>query len=325
MGKKAVAFGVSVEHAQSIAREFQINGIPCGVMWGDMGSEERKKELARFASGEIKVLSNCMLLTEGFDAPDIDAILMSRPTKSKGLYTQCVGRGLRLAPGKKECLLLDFVDISRKHDLCSLGTLLGKKIKSGESLLEVVEEGEWKNREPQSSLAVMRENTEEVDPLRRERFQWMSFGEGYRLLVNDSAITCLPHGDGYFVFLVKKEGETFSLVSKEVPLEAAMAAAENYACKTVRSFFFDREAKWRKEKASDKQIQLLDNLQLPHNPMISKGEAANLLDQYFNQPATGKQIWYLNFHKLHPFPEVLSKKEAGKIIQKFRGVPNIAS
>jgi superfamily II DNA or RNA helicase len=321
MEKKAVVFSVSVGHAQSIAREFQLNGIPCGVMWGDMGNEERKKELARFASGENKVLSNCMLLTEGFDAPDIDAILMSRPTRSKGLYTQCVGRGLRLAPGKKECLLLDFVDISRNHDLCSLGTLLGKKIRSGQSFLEVMEEGEWKNREsrePQFGLTVIHENTEEVDPLRRERFQWMSFGKGYRLLIKDSAITCLPHGDGYFVFLVQNEGETFSLVQKEVPLEAAMAAAENYVCKTVRSFFFDQGAKWRKEKASEKQLQLLDNFCMPHNSRISKGEAANLLNQYFNQPATEKQVWYLNFHNLHPFPEVLSKKEAGKIIQKFK-------
>jgi hypothetical protein len=259
-----------------------------------------------------------MLLTEGFDAPDIDAILMSRPTKSKGLYTQCVGRGLRLAPGKKECLLLDFVDISRKHDLCSLGTLLGKKIKSGESLLEVVEEGEWKDREPQSGLIVIHKNTEEVDPLRRDRFQWMSFGKGYRLLVKDTAITCVPHDNGYYVFLVEKEGKTSVLVQKAVPLETAMAAAENYACKTVQSFFFDQGAKWRKEKASEKQLQLLDNLCLPHEPVISKGDAANLLNQHFNQPATGRQVWYLNSHNLHPFPEVLSKKEAGQIIQKSK-------
>jgi superfamily II DNA or RNA helicase len=185
VGKKAVAFGVSVEHAKNIAQAFEESGIPCGVMWGDMGNEERKRELARFASGEVKVLSNCMLLTEGFDAPDIDAILMSRPTKSKGLYTQCVGRGLRPFPGKKECLLLDFVDVSRKHDLCSLGTLLGKKIESGQSLLEAVEEGEWKNREPQRDLTVIREQTEEIDPLRRERFQWIKFGEGRRLIIKN--------------------------------------------------------------------------------------------------------------------------------------------
>jgi hypothetical protein len=148
--------------------------------------------------------------------------------------------------------------------------------------------------------------------LRRDRFQWISFGKGYRLLVKDSAITCVPHDNGYYIFLVEKAGKTSVLIQKAVPLETAMAAAENYACKTVKSFFFDQGAKWRKEKASDKQLQLLDNLCLPYDPVISKGDAANLLNQHFNQLATEKKVWYLNSYNLHPFPEVLSKKEAGR-------------
>jgi hypothetical protein len=124
--------------------------------------------------------------------------------------------------------------------------------------------------------------------------------------------------NGYSVFVVQKEGKTFSLVQKEVPLETAMAAAENYVCKNISSLVFDIRAEWRKEKASDKQLQLLFKLSLPHSPAISKGEAVNLLNRYFNQPATEKQLWYLNFHKLHPFPKALSKKEAGIIIQKFK-------
>jgi hypothetical protein len=97
-----------------------------------------------------------------------------------------------------------------------------------------------------------------------------------------------------------------------------MAAAENYACKTVSFSYFDQGAKWRKEKASDKQLQLLSRLGLPHELMLSKGEAAGLLNQYFNQPATEKQVRYLNFKHLHPFPQTLSKKEAGKLIQRFK-------
>jgi superfamily II DNA or RNA helicase len=318
MGKKAVTFAVSVEHARNIAQTFEEHGIPCGVMWGDMRNDERKRELARFASGEVKVLSNCMLLTEGFDAPDIDAILMSRPTKSKGLYTQCVGRGLRPFPGKKECLLLDFVDISRKHDLCSLGTLLGKKIRSGQSLLEAVEEGEWKNREPQPGSVVIHEQTEEIDPLRRDRFQWINFGKGYRLIAKDFSLTCIPRGKGYFVFIVYKEGEAHLVSQKELSLESAMALAENYVCRTVKTFFFDQGAKWRKERASEKQLQLLSNLNLPYDPKISKGEAAGLLNLHFNQPATEKQVWYLYRNNLHSFPETLSKKEAGTLIQRFK-------
>jgi hypothetical protein len=57
---------------------------------------------------------------------------------------------------------------------------------------------------------------------------------------------------------------------------------------------------------------------LSNNPELSKGEAASLLNQFFNQPATEKQLWYLNHHGLHPFPEILSKREAGRVIQKFK-------
>jgi hypothetical protein len=99
---------------------------------------------------------------------------------------------------------------------------------------------EWKDRERQLNLAAIPANTEEIAPLRRDRFQWMPFDKGYRLLVKDAAITCLLHDDEYFVFLVRKEGETFSLVQKAVPLETAMTAAENYVCKTVKPFLFDQ-------------------------------------------------------------------------------------
>ncbi|MBQ6909422.1 MAG: hypothetical protein IJQ63_06975 [Synergistaceae bacterium] len=66
-------------------------------------------------------------MTEGWDAPDLSLILMARPTKSKGLFIQCVGRGLRIAPDKQDCLLIDFVDTARNHKLCSLATLAGRE------------------------------------------------------------------------------------------------------------------------------------------------------------------------------------------------------
>jgi hypothetical protein len=63
---------------------------------------------------------------------------------------------------------------------------------------------------------------------------------------------------------------------------------------------------------------LLFNLELTHNQAITKGEAAILLNKYFNQPASEKQLWYLNHYEIHPFPDVLSKREATKVIQKFK-------
>jgi ATP-dependent helicase IRC3 len=69
-------------------------------------------------------LTNVAVLTEGFDDPGVSCIAMARPTRSEGLYAQCIGRGTRLAPGKKDCLILDFVDLS-DLDLCTLPSLFG--------------------------------------------------------------------------------------------------------------------------------------------------------------------------------------------------------
>jgi superfamily II DNA or RNA helicase len=117
--RPGVVFGVSVEHAKNIASAFEKMGIPCAPVWGDLNDDTRRNTLAAFRGGKIRVLTNCQILTEGFDAPEIGVVMMARPTKSRGLYVQCVGRGLRLSPEKKNCILLDFVDVSRRHDLCN--------------------------------------------------------------------------------------------------------------------------------------------------------------------------------------------------------------
>jgi hypothetical protein len=90
----------------------------------DGQSPDRKEILARFSRGETRVLTNAMLLTEGYDEPSIDCVVCLRPTKVRGLYSQIVGRGTRLHPGKKDCLILDFVDVS-SLSLCTLPSLFG--------------------------------------------------------------------------------------------------------------------------------------------------------------------------------------------------------
>ena len=70
------------------------------------------------------MLTNVAVLTEGFDDPGVSCVAMARPTRSEGMYAQCVGRGTRLAPGKRDCLVLDFVDVS-ELSLCSLPSLFG--------------------------------------------------------------------------------------------------------------------------------------------------------------------------------------------------------
>ncbi len=91
--RRAIVFCVDVQHAKMSARSFatlESGPLPCG---GEMPREERREILSRFSQGEIGVLTNCNLLTEGFDEPRINSVIMARPTKSKLLYAQMVGRG----------------------------------------------------------------------------------------------------------------------------------------------------------------------------------------------------------------------------------------
>ncbi|PIP42948.1 MAG: hypothetical protein COX17_09810, partial [Deltaproteobacteria bacterium CG23_combo_of_CG06-09_8_20_14_all_60_8] len=84
---------------------------------GTTPTDERRRLLADHAEGRYQYLINCMVLTEGFDSPAVSCIAVARPTKSRSLYAQMLGRGLRPAPEKTDCLLLDYVDVSRRHDL----------------------------------------------------------------------------------------------------------------------------------------------------------------------------------------------------------------
>lgn len=110
VGRKSVlVFAVSVAHAHRIWQRLLNLGEVAGVVTGETESPERAKMLAQFKSGEIRFLINVMVLTEGFDAPNIDCVVLARPTQSAGLYYQMVGRGFRLGPGKVEgCLVLDY-------------------------------------------------------------------------------------------------------------------------------------------------------------------------------------------------------------------------
>ncbi|MCG6557675.1 DEAD/DEAH box helicase [Ruegeria sp. 1NDH52C] len=113
--KSWLAFCSGVEHARHVAEEFGRQGISCRTIFGDTPKDERDAILAAFKRGEIRALASMGVLTTGFNAPGVDLIALLRPTKSAGLYVQMVGRGTRLAPGKENCLVLDFAGNVRRH------------------------------------------------------------------------------------------------------------------------------------------------------------------------------------------------------------------
>ena len=122
--RRTIAFCVTVSHARHLCWALNRLGVTSGLVYGEMTSDARAQALADFRNGRTQVLANVAVLTEGFDDPGVSCIAMARPTRSEGLYTQCVGRGTRLHPGKRDCLILDFVDASTLP-LCSLPSLFG--------------------------------------------------------------------------------------------------------------------------------------------------------------------------------------------------------
>jgi DNA repair protein RadD len=113
--KSWLAFCSGVDHARHVAEEFQRRGITCRTIFGDTPKDERDAIIAAFKRGDIRALASMGVLTTGFNAPGVDLIALLRPTKSAGLYVQMVGRGTRLAPGKENCLVLDFAGNVRRH------------------------------------------------------------------------------------------------------------------------------------------------------------------------------------------------------------------
>lgn len=110
-----LAFGVSVAHAEHIRDEIRARGYTAETIHGGTPDAERDKIIDDFKAGKIRCLTNCDVLTTGFNVPQVDLLAVIRPTKSPGLWVQICGRGTRLAEGKKDCLVLDFGQNSARH------------------------------------------------------------------------------------------------------------------------------------------------------------------------------------------------------------------
>ena len=127
--RKGIVFAASVAHSKALAkvlcdlsgdREFAVS------LDGTHRLEERGAVIARFRRGRIKVLVNCALFTEGFDVPEIALVAIARPVLSRSFYAQMIGRGTRIAPGKEDLLVLDFVPANCRHALVQAVDIFGR-------------------------------------------------------------------------------------------------------------------------------------------------------------------------------------------------------
>jgi superfamily II DNA or RNA helicase len=115
-GRKTVVFLPLIKTSQKFRDLLNSHGFRAAEVNGQ--SADRRQVLADFDAGKYNVLCNSMLLTEGWDCPSVDCVVVLRPTKVRSLYSQMVGRGTRLSPGKSDLLLLDFLWMTDKHELC---------------------------------------------------------------------------------------------------------------------------------------------------------------------------------------------------------------
>jgi superfamily II DNA or RNA helicase len=284
-----VVFTPSVAVAQAFTEEFQSRGIPTAAIWGNMPSEERSAALAAAHNGTIKVLINCMVLTEGFDWPEASVCMIARPTTSGGLYVQMVGRVLRLFRGKSEALVLDIVGASRDHRLASLADLTSRRIETmveGESLMEaVVREREARN----PKLADYAVGYEDVDLFKRSYAAWLQTKKGIWFVSTRESIYFVWVGSEPGLYrlgkrplrLAKGQRVPTEWLKTDVTLETAMSWGSQLATNEDPDYnVASRGASWRRKDPSTRMVNYARRLGLGDDIFLgmSQGEVSELID-----------------------------------------------
>lgn len=157
--RKTVVFLPLIATSQKFTRLLQARGIKAAEINGD--SPNREQILKEFDKGKYQVLCNSILLTEGWDCPSVDCIVVLRPTKIRSLYAQMVGRGTRLHEGKDNLLLLDFLWHTEKHELCRPASLISTNQAVASKMTEIAEQSnaemDLEELEVQASESVVEE------------------------------------------------------------------------------------------------------------------------------------------------------------------------
>lgn len=170
--KKIVTFLPLIQTSKRFVEECIAAGIDARHVDGQ--SPDRKDILADYGAGKFRLLSNAMLLTEGWDEPGVDCLLVLRPTKSRGLFAQMVGRGTRLHPDKKSLLLLDFLWLHERHDLARPASLIARNKEEEEAITKALDGKEkdlaeaLEDAENEREAALIRQIAENA--AKRERF-----------------------------------------------------------------------------------------------------------------------------------------------------------
>lgn len=302
-GRKTLAFTPTVATAQLLAARYNQRGIPAGVVHGGTPELERRQTLQAFSRGDLRVLTNCAVLTEGYDEPTVDCVVIARPTRSQALYVQMVGRGTRRHPDKVDCLVLDVVGASEDHSLVVLPSLFGverkfrQRLQTGDGTASSVV-AEYRDEE----VRLGRLRAEEVElftSVRSQGVAWVALhdeGDELRRYVRPLGLDAEGKPLPTVVLAQRVAGEDVWVAGLQMPdgakrvlladstLELAQGVGEDYCRKNGARALVDADAPWRKRKPSPKALAAAAKWRLP-NPeqYATHGELSEALDAHITR------------------------------------------
>jgi superfamily II DNA or RNA helicase len=268
--RPGVVFTPTVATAEATAEAMNGAGIRSEVISGATPAAERHRIFADFRDGRVQALVNCMVLTEGFDAPWASCAVIARPTRSQPLYVQMVGRVLRPYPGKEDALVIDMVGASGSNKLRTLIDLepgVVTTVNPMETLEEaIVREAEEANEVPkQGSIAFALKN-KEINLFAGSDYAWARTKKGVLFVsgTGDTTVFLWPSSAGGFdVCTVSKGDRKWTRTDHQgLPAGEAMAWGEAVA-DDVAAFSPSRGASWRGKAPSEKMISFAQRLGVP--------------------------------------------------------------
>lgn len=283
---QTLIFATSVKHCEDIAKE-----IP-GAVAVTAETKNREELIKKFTNREIPVLVNCMIFTEGTDMPLVETVMIARPTQNSSLYTQMVGRGLRLYPGKEKLVLIDLVGTTGKASLCTAPTLLGIDLETVPKTKQEEIEGDlFDLPEIVQNLADCPEswirNIEIVNLWAKEQqyethnVNWFKMPNGDMVLQLKNRRLIIP--------CPNELGET-TLNNQKVKLQEAFDRAYEYLIENYseQRYLWDVAIvkKWGKSQATEKQKNMISRMYRNFDTSeLTKSEASQILNRLFYKGA----------------------------------------
>jgi superfamily II DNA or RNA helicase len=276
--RRALLFCPTVAMAYAVEHAFRRVGLTAASVVGETPLDERQTIYHQVRAGMLNALVSCAVLTEGLDEPSIDCIMLARPTKSKVLFYQCIGRGLRLWPTKEDCLLIDATGATQRHGLLSLAAELGllqSKAPHDGPGIELGHEGHDAAAEPKPTGY----HAHDINLAQRTRLHWVETPKGYWVVsLADRMLRVRPDGQGTYRLEVRTRDErVYTRLVDRLSQEFCFGIASDTA-RDARILHMVREgARWRQHAPSARQEALARKLGVRLHPAWRSGEVSDAI------------------------------------------------